>query len=118
MLLDVSEDRFKVEVIMTDEMKKTNKDYFGYAFLVSSNFLMALNIAALGHFTWTAGNRLFWHCEHIGPSGKSDQILMQSQEGSFPVEKIVLSQKVWFVTLSLLWVHCCVIKSRISERNI
>jgi hypothetical protein len=89
---DVSQDRFQVEVIMTEEMKETNKDYFGYGFLVSSNFLMALNIAALGHFTWTAGNRLFWHCEHIGPSGKTEQILMQSQDISFPVEKMVLTE--------------------------
>ena len=91
-VLDVREDRFKVEVVMTEEMKETNKDYFGYGFLVSSNFLMALNIAALGHFTWTAGNRLFWHCEHIGPSGKTEQILMHSQEVSFPVEKRVLTE--------------------------
>jgi hypothetical protein len=68
-VLYVKEDRIKIEVIMTDEMRKTNKDYFGYAFTVSSSFLMALNIAALGHFTWLLGNRMFWFCEHIGPSG-------------------------------------------------
>src|SRR4030042_3398855 len=91
-VLDIKEDRFKVEVRMTEEMKEVNKDYFGYGFLVSSNFLMALNIAALGHFTWTVGNRMFWHCEHIGPSGKTEQIIMHSQEVAFPVKKRVLTE--------------------------
>jgi hypothetical protein len=91
-VLDVKEDRFKIEVIMTDEMKTTNKDYFGYAFLVSSNFLMAMNIAALGHFTWLSGNQMFWHCEHIGPSGKMEQILMKSKEMPFPTEKTLLTE--------------------------
>src|SRR4030042_1528926 len=39
-VLDIKEDRFKVEVRMTEEMKEVNKDYFGYGFLVSSNFLI------------------------------------------------------------------------------
>ena len=91
-VLDVKEDRFKIEVIMTDEMKTTNKDYFGYAFLVSSNFLMAMNIAALGHFTWLSGNQMFWHCEHIGPSGKMEQILIKSKEMPFPTDKTVLTE--------------------------
>jgi len=91
-VLDVRDDKLKVEVIMTEEMKETNKDYFGYGFLVSSSFLMALNIAALGHFTWTIGNRMFWHCEHIGPSGKPEQILMNAREVSFPTEKALLTE--------------------------
>jgi hypothetical protein len=91
-VIDIRDDRFKVEVRMTEEMRKFNKDYFGYGFLVSSNFLMALNIATLGHFTWAVGNRMFWHCEHIGPSGKIEQILMNSQDVSFPVEKKLLTE--------------------------
>ena len=91
-VLDIKEDRFKVEVRMTEEMKEVNKDYFGYGFLVSSNFLMALNIAALGHFTWTIGNRMFWHCEHIGPSGKVEQILMRSPDVPLTDEKRLLTE--------------------------
>ena len=44
-VLNIKGDVFKAEVTMTEEMKEVNKDYFGYGFLVSSNFLMALNIA-------------------------------------------------------------------------
>jgi len=91
-VLDVRDDRFKVEVRMTQEIKEISKDYFGYGFLISSNFLVALNIAALGHFTWAVGNRMFWHCEHIGPSGRVEQILMNSQEVSFPIEKRPLTE--------------------------
>lgn len=92
-VLDIREDRFKVEVRMTEEMKEINRDYFGYGFLVSSNFLVALNIATLGHFSWTVGSRMFWHCEHIGPSGKTEQILMNSQDVFFPVEKRLLTEE-------------------------
>lgn len=92
-VLDIKEDRFKVEVRMTEEIKEVNKDYFGYAFLVSSNFLMALNIAALGHFAWTVGNRMFWHCEHIGPSGKAEQILMHSRDAPLIDEKRLLTEE-------------------------
>lgn len=92
-VLDIKEDRFRVEVRMTKEMKEVNKDYFGYGFLVSSNFLMALNIAALGHFTWTVGNRMFWHCEHVGPSGKTEQILMHSPDISLTDEKRRLTKE-------------------------
>jgi hypothetical protein len=88
----VTKERFKVEVIMTEEMKKANTDYFGYAFVVSSSFLVALNIAALGHFTWAVGNRLFWHCEHIGPSGKKEQVFMNSKDLTFPTEKRDLTE--------------------------
>ncbi len=91
-VFDVRQDSFKVEVLMTEEMKKTNTDYFGYAFIVSSSFLMALNIAALGHFTWTVGNRMFWHCEHIGPSGKAEQVFLNSKDPIFAVEKTVLTE--------------------------
>jgi hypothetical protein len=91
-VFDVRQDRFKVEVIMTEEMKKTNKDYFGYAFAVSSSFLVALNIAALGHFIWTVGDRMFWHCEHIGPSGKAEQVFMNSKDPIFPAEKRGLTE--------------------------
>jgi len=81
-----------VKVIMTEEMKRENQDYFGYAFMVSSSFLMALNIAALGHFTWTVGNSMFWYCEHIGPSGKMDKVFMKSKDVSFSVEKRKLTE--------------------------
>jgi hypothetical protein len=90
-VFDVTKESFKVAVIMTEEMKKENSDYFGYAFTVSASFLVALNIAALGHFTWTVGNRMFWHCEHIGPSGKIENIFLNSKDVPFPVEKIVLT---------------------------
>ncbi len=91
-VLYVKEDRIKIEVIMTEEIRKTIKDYFGYAFAVSSSFLMALNIAALGHFTWLFGNRMFWFCEHIGPSGQMEQILVGSKNISFPTEKTELTE--------------------------
>ena len=91
-VFNVTQDRFKVEVIMTEEMMKGNTDYFGYAFGVSSSFLVALNIAALGQFTWTVGNRMFWHCEHIGPSGKAEQVFMNTKEFTFPTERRVLSE--------------------------
>lgn len=91
-VLSVAEDRLKIEVIMTEEMKKTNKDYFGYAFVVSASFLVALNIAALGHFSWTVGNRMFWHCEHVGPSGKTEQVFMNSKDITFPTEKRLLTE--------------------------
>ncbi len=91
-VLDVKQDKLKIEVIMTEEMKKINKDYFGYAFMVSSSFLMALNIAALGHFTWLSGNRTFWSCEHIGPSGETDQIFVGSKNISLYKEKIELKE--------------------------
>ncbi len=90
-VFDVGPDRFKIEVLMTEQMKKTNTDYFGYAFMVSSSFLVALNIAALGHFTWTVGNRMFWHCEHIGPSGKAEEVFMNSKDPIFPTEKRALT---------------------------
>ena len=90
-VFDVSKDSFKVAVIMTEEMKRKNTDYFGYAFGVSASFLVALNIAALGHFTWTLGNRMFWHCEHIGPSGKRENVFLNSKEISFPIEKSALT---------------------------
>jgi hypothetical protein len=86
-VFNVTPDSFKVAVIMTEGMKKENTDYFGYAFGVSASFLVALNIAALGHFTWTVGNRMFWHCEHIGSSGKIENIFINSKDVSFPVEK-------------------------------
>lgn len=84
---DVTQDSFKAEVIMTEDLKKTTTDYFGYAFMVSSSFLVAINIAALGHFTWSIGNRMFWHCEHVGPSGKVEQAFMKSNNLIFPIEK-------------------------------
>ncbi len=91
-VLNVEQDKLKIEVIMTEEMKKINKDYFGYAFMVSSSFLMALNIAALGHFTWLSGNSTFWSCEHIGPSGETDQVLVGSKNTSLYKEKIELKE--------------------------
>ena len=90
-VFNVTQDSFKVAVIMTEDMKKENTDYFGYAFGVSASFLVALNIAALGHFTWTVGNRMFWHCEHIGPSGKIENVFMNSKDVSFPIEKRMLT---------------------------
>jgi hypothetical protein len=53
---------------------------------------MALNIAALGHFTWVVGSNLFWHCEHIGPSGKREQVFMKSKDIFFPLDKMVLTE--------------------------
>jgi hypothetical protein len=91
-VLSVAEDRLKIEVIMTEEMKRTNKDYYGYAFVVSASFLVALNIAALGHFSWTVGNGMLWHCEHVGPSGKSEQVFMKSKDITFPAEKRLLTE--------------------------
>ncbi len=91
-VLDVKRDSLKIEVIMTEEMKRKNKDYFGYAFGVSSSFLMALNIAALGHFTWVLGNRLFWCCEHIRRSGEKEQILVGGKNISFLTEKTELTE--------------------------
>jgi hypothetical protein len=95
-VIDVKEDRFTIETIMTDEMKKENKDYWGYALVVSSSYLMALNIAALGHFTWITGNNMFWHCIHVGPSGEMDQIVMRTHNKLFPdhIEKAVLTERV------------------------
>lgn len=90
-VLNVTEDRLKIEVIMTKEMKETSRDYFGYAFGVSSSFLVALNIAALGHFSWTNINSIFWQCEHVGPTGKSEQVFMNSKSISFPTEKRLLT---------------------------
>lgn len=86
-VFNVTSESFKMAVIMTEDMKKENTDYFGYAFGVSASFLVALNIAALGHFTWTVGNRMFWHCEHIGPSGKIENVFINSKDVSFPAEK-------------------------------
>ena len=86
-VFNVTPESFKMAVIMTEDMKKENTDYFGYAFGVSASFLVALNIAALGHFTWTVGNRMFWHCEHIGPSGKIENVFINSKDVSFPAEK-------------------------------
>jgi hypothetical protein len=91
-IISVTGDTLKVEVIMTEEMKETNTDYFGYAFVVSANFLVALNIAALGHFSWTVGNRMAWHCEHVGPSGKPEQIFMSPKDITFPAEKRLLTE--------------------------
>lgn len=91
-VFDIKKDKFKVKVIMTEEMKRDNHDYFGYAFMVSSSLLMALNIAALGHFTWTVGNSMFWFCEHIGPSGKRDKIIMKQKDLSFPAERRELTE--------------------------
>jgi hypothetical protein len=91
-VLNVEQDKLKIEVIMTEEMKKINKDYFGYAFMVSSSFLMALNIAALGHFTWLSGNSTFWSCEHKGPSGETEQVLVGSKNTSLYKEKIELKE--------------------------
>ncbi len=91
-VLDVKQDKLKIEVIMTEEMRKINKDYFGYAFMVSSSFLMALNITALGHFTWLSGNRTFWSCEHIGPSGEIEKILVGSKNISLYKEKKDLTE--------------------------
>lgn len=93
-VFNVTPDSFKLAVIMTEDMKRENSDYFGYAFGVSASFLVALNIAALGHFTWTVGNRMFWHCEHIGPSGKTENIFLNSKELTFPVEKVVITDSV------------------------
>jgi cob(I)alamin adenosyltransferase len=54
---------------------------------------MALNIAALGYFTWLSGNRMFWHCDHTGPDGKVEQILMHAENKFFPVaQKTALSE--------------------------
>ena len=86
-VFNVMPESFKMAVIMTEDMQKENTDYFGYAFGVSASFLVALNIAALGHFTWTVGNRMFWHCEHIGPSGKIENVFINSKDVSFPAEK-------------------------------
>lgn len=91
-IVSVSEETLKVEVIMTEEMKETNTDYFGYAFVVSASFLVALNIAALGYFSWAIGNRMFWHCEHVGPSGEPEQVFLNSKDVTFPTEKRLLTE--------------------------
>lgn len=88
----VREDRFKLEIVMTEQMKKVNTDYFGYGFGVSSNFLMAINIASLGHFAWYPTSNTFWSCEHIGPSGKKEQVFLQPKKLPFPASKSTLTE--------------------------
>jgi hypothetical protein len=92
-VIEVKEDRFKLEVIMTEEMTKVNKDYWGYALVISSSYLMALNVAALGYFTWISGNRMFWHCDLTGPDGKVEQVFMHAENELFSAaEKTTLSE--------------------------
>lgn len=92
-VLKVSGNRLKIEILMTEDMKEKNTDYYGYAFFVSASFLMALNIASLGHFSWLSGSQLFWHCEHIGPEGNVEQTLLNSKSNSFTAEKMRLTEK-------------------------
>jgi hemolysin-activating ACP:hemolysin acyltransferase len=92
-VLEVKPNSLKIEIVMTEDMKERNTDYYGYAFVVSASFLMALNIASLGHFSWLSGSKLFWHCEHTGPTGNSEQIFFSSKSNPFPNEKRILTEK-------------------------
>jgi len=92
-VLNVSDNTLKIEILMTEEMKKNNTNHYGYAFMVSSCFLMALNIASLGHFSWLTGSQLFWNCEHIDQKGKSKKKYFCSNSNSFPCEKKLLTEK-------------------------
>lgn len=69
---------------------RTIEDFFPTAHLIASNFIMSLNVASLGHFTWVAGNQLYPTYD-VDPIDKSRKIVLSS-ETRFPSEERYLTE--------------------------
>lgn len=73
---------------------KNPKNFYLHAHVVASNFVMALNIASLGHFTWVHGTQLspVYEMEHLGATVQDKQIVFL-QKRKYPLEVIEISKK-------------------------
>lgn len=69
---------------------RTIEDFYPTAHLIASNFIMSLNIASLGHFTWVAGNQLY-PTYNVDPIDNSRRILF-SVEPTWPSEERCLAE--------------------------
>lgn len=82
-ILKVRSNRLTMEILITEDMKEKSTDYYDYAYFVSASFLMALNIASSGYFSWLSGNQLFWHCEHFEPEKDNKHIFFSAKPNTF-----------------------------------
>lgn len=86
----VTKAQIEATIKATKENFRTIEDFFPTAHLIASNFIMSLNIASLGHFTWVAGNQLYPTYD-VDPIDKSKRIVL-SAEPTFPSEERYLTE--------------------------
>lgn len=91
-VIEVKNDKLKIEVRTDEKMQGTKLNDIEYAFIVASSFMMSLNIASLGHFSWSTGSRLFWFFELIDERGLKENIFIHSNDIPYPADKRRLSE--------------------------
>jgi hypothetical protein len=92
-LLEINNNIIKIELADLQRIGRSQDNYILASFTIASNFLIALNIAAIGLFTWTSGSRLFWPFEHYSENIKKGIILLISKGIPYPAERRPLSEE-------------------------
>jgi hypothetical protein len=86
-VIEVKNNAFKIEVQTSENMRGTKDKNIEYAFFVTTSFLMALNIASLGHFSWSIGSRLFWFFDYCNDSGLKEKVFIHHNAIQYPADK-------------------------------
>ena len=72
----------KTQIELAIKSEKSNfctiEEFYPKAHLIASCFVIALNIASLGHFTWASGNQLY-PTYVVGPVDDRQRIIFSTQ---------------------------------------
>jgi hypothetical protein len=76
----------QLEIAIKTDKKNVGsiEDFYPKAHLIASNFIMAMNIASLGHFTWLTGSQLY-PTYQVNPKDKAQAIIFTNQR-TYPSE--------------------------------
>jgi hypothetical protein len=90
---DISGRQIEITFKSPKQLHKNIDEFYPKAHLMASNFVIAINIATLGHFTWLNGNQLFptYHSKQTKEKNIQNNIIFTSQR-SYPLELKEISE--------------------------
>lgn len=84
---NISDRQVEITFKSPKELHENIDDFYPKAHLMASNFVVAINIATLGHFTWLNGNQLFptYHSKETKEKKIQNNIIFTSQR-KYPLD--------------------------------
>lgn len=90
---DISSRQLEITFKSPKELFKSIDEFYPKAHLMASNFVVAINIATLGHFTWLDGNQLFptYHSTQTREKKIQNNIIFTSKR-KYPIDSKEISE--------------------------
>lgn len=91
---DITKRQIEVTFKSPKKLFSNIDEFYPKAHLMASNFVMAINIASLGHFTWLDGNHLFPTYHH--PQSKTKETrkyIIFTKQKNYPINILNITEK-------------------------